>query len=483
MRMQLKLLFIGLLLPLSMAAQNYRPLEDKEVNILFDYYQQDGNHSPVTGGIGTEKLDCIAPSIVVNVPFDSVNKVGATWGVDYYSSASCNNIDRYLVAGASRSRFVSSASAQDVRNHGDLSYSHKLKNRRKTIGATLGASNEFDVNSFSGGGHYSWTSKSGNTELAIKGSLYYDVWKLIFPTELRKVYSATDPTFTDPLSGKIVGWGHVEDAPTGGSAFSSNREYSTDTRYTTTFTGSYAQVLTKRLQLFVTADLVLQNGILWTPFHRVYFDDDTTKTLPAEGVRNLRYMNHEWLPNHKIKIPIGLRLNYFLLDYITLRIFYRYYWDDFGITSNTVSLETPIKINSWLTISPMYRYYRQTACKYFRPFGEHKLVRDSNGNLMPLTDASGNVITMPNSNSYQSQEQYFTSDYDLSGFTNHKISIAGRISPTFGIKKWKIPPGKWLKRPEGYPIAFKFFEIRLSYYQRSDGMSALTAGMNAGFTF
>lgn len=106
--MQLKLLFIGLLLPLSMAAQNYRPLEDKEVNILFDYYQQDGNHSPVTGGIGTEKLDCIAPSIVVNVPFDSVNKVGATWGVDYYSSASCNNIDRYLVAGASRSRFVSS---------------------------------------------------------------------------------------------------------------------------------------------------------------------------------------------------------------------------------------------------------------------------------------------------------------------------------------------------------------------------------------
>jgi len=468
-----------------MMAQNYRPLEDKEVNILFDYYQQDGDHSPVTGGLGTEKLNCIAPSMVVNVPFDSVNNISATWGVDYYSSASCNNIDRYLIAGASRSRFVSSASSQDVRNHGDLSYSRKLKNRRKVLGVTMGASNEFDVNSFSGGANYSWTSKSGNTEFAFKGIFYYDVWKLIFPAELRKAYSATAPIFTDPLSGEIVGWGDAEDTPGGGggAASSNNEDYATDTRYTTTFTASYAQVLTKRLQMFVTTDLVFQNGILWTPFHRVYFDDDTAKTLPAEGVRNLRYVNHEWLPNHKIKIPIGLRLNYFLSDYITLRLFYRYYWDDFGITSNTVSLETPIKINSWLTISPMYRYYQQTACKYFRPFGEHKLVRDNSGNLLPLTDANGNVVTMPSSNSYQSEEQYFTSDYDLSELTNQKFSIAGRISPNFGIKKWKIPPGKWLKRPEGYPIAFKFIEIRVSYYQRSDGLTAISAGMNAGFTF
>ena len=56
--MQLRFLLIGLLMPLSLLAQTYRPLEEKEVNILFDYYQQDGNHAPVTGGLGTEKLDC-----------------------------------------------------------------------------------------------------------------------------------------------------------------------------------------------------------------------------------------------------------------------------------------------------------------------------------------------------------------------------------------------------------------------------------------
>ncbi len=470
-------------MPLSLLAQTYRPLEEKEVNILFDYYQQDGDHSPVTGGLGTEKLDCVAPLIILNVPFDSVNNISVSYGVDYYSSASSNNIDRYLVAGASRSKFVSSASAQDVRNHADISYNRKLKNRRKVVGGTIGFSNEFDVNSFSGGLNYTQTSKSGNSEFALKGSLYYDVWKLIFPGELRKGYSPTEPNFVDPLSGKVVGWGHVEDSPGTSSQSANNKDYSTDARYTTTFTASYAQVLTKRLQIFVTTDLVFQNGILWTPFHRVYFDDDTAKTLPAEGVWNPRYVNHEWLPNHKIKIPVGMRINYFLTDFMTLRLFYRYYWDDFGVTSNTVSLEIPLKINSWLTISPMYRYYQQTACKYFRPFGEHKLMRDDLGNLLPLTDANGNVITMPNSNSYQSQEQYFTSDYDLSAFTNHKISIAGRISPTYGIRKWKIPTLGLLKRPEGYHLVFKFLEMRVSYYQRSDGLTAIAAGLNACFTF
>ena len=467
-------------------AQTYRPLEEKEINILFDYYQQDGNHSPVTGGLGTEKLDCAAPSMTVNVPFDSVNSINVSFGFDYYSSASCNNIDRYLQinsSGASRSKFLSSASAQDVRGHGDISYTRKLKNRRNAIGGMFGYSKEYDVTSFSGGLNYSHTSKDGNSEFALKGSLYYDVWKLIFPGELRK-HDLVSNSFIDPLSGKKIGWGHTEDFENISGASKSNIDpsYSTDTRYTTTFTASFAQVLTKKLQMFVITDVVFQNGLLWTPFHRVNFDDDTTKTLPAEGTLSSRYVNHEWLPNHKIKIPIGLRLNYFLNDMLTLRFFYRFYWDDFGITSNTVSLEMPIKVNSWLTISPMYRYYQQTACKYFRPFGEHKVLRDNNGIPKEWLDSNGGPV-LPNTFTYQSQEQYFTSDYDLSALTNQKVAIAFRFSPTYGIKKWKIPTFGLSKRPEGYHLLFKFFELRAAYYNRSDGLTAGSIGFNCGFTF
>jgi hypothetical protein len=487
--MQLKHLFILLLFCPFLTMAQYRQLEEKEIDILFDYYQQDGNHSPVTGGLGTEKLDCMAPLMTVNVPFDSVNNISVSFGVDYYSSASCNNIDRYLQTGASRSKFLSSASAQDYRGHGDISYTRKLKNRRNALGGMLGYSKEYDVNSYSAGLNFSHTSKDGNSEFAIKGSFYYDVWKLIFPGELRK-HDTLNNSFIDPLSGKKIGWGHIERESGASKAGASNIDpsYSTEPRFTTTFTASFAQVLTRKLQMFVITDVVFQNGILWTPFHRVYFDDVTDKTLPAEGVLAYRYVNHEWLPNHKIKIPIGLRLNYYLNDLLTLRFFYRYYWDDFGMTSNTVSLEMPIKVTSWLTISPMYRYYQQTACKYFRPFGEHKLVKDINGNPIETTvNVDGiDIPLLPNTPTYKSQEQYFTSDYDLSALTNQKFALAFRFSPVYGLKKWKLinpqTENGIIKSP-GYNLTFKSFELRTAYYMRSDGLRAFTTSFGLTFVF
>ena len=33
-----------------------KPLKVDEINIVSSYYNQDGNHSAVTGGIGTEKV-------------------------------------------------------------------------------------------------------------------------------------------------------------------------------------------------------------------------------------------------------------------------------------------------------------------------------------------------------------------------------------------------------------------------------------------
>lgn len=479
MRMQLRYLFLLLLWCPFFAMAQYRQLEEKEIDILFDYYQQDGNHSPVTGGLGTEKLDCVAPLMTVNVPFDSVNNVNVSFGIDYYSSASCNNIDRYLVAGASRSKFISSASAQDVRTHGDISYTRKLKNKRSSIGGMFGYSEEFDVTSFSGGMNFTHTSKDGNREFALKGSLYYDRWLLIFPGELRQ---GGQPNFKDSLSGKIVGWGDSEDGSgTGGGASQPqnnnlNEGYDSDHRYTTTFTASYAQVLTRRLQMFVISDVVFQNGILWTPFHRVYFDDVPEKTLPLEATWNPRLVRHEWLPNHKLKIPIGLRLNYYLNDFVSMRLFYRYYWDDFGVTSNTVSLEMPIKVSSWLTISPMYRYYQQTASIYFRPFGEHEILRD----------AVGNPILSDNQ-FYRTVEQYYTSDYDLSAFTNHKVALSFRISPVYGLKKWKLPMWRIvdskLVKTNGFNLTFKSLEFRIAHYNRSDGLTATTGSFGMSFVF
>ena len=47
-----------------------------EANFLSSYYNQDGNNSPVTGGVGTEALTDFANVFIINVPLDSINSIG-----------------------------------------------------------------------------------------------------------------------------------------------------------------------------------------------------------------------------------------------------------------------------------------------------------------------------------------------------------------------------------------------------------------------
>ena len=425
MRNSLFLFF--LLAKIAVFAQTtpFKVLNEREVNFLFDYYEQDGDHSPITGGVGTEKLNCIAPLTNINIPFDTIHNISVNVGIDYYSSASSNRIDRF-VSGAS-SRYLSSASSSDVRTHFDINYSLSNPQKKASKGLMLGFSNEFDVNSFSGGINYTKSDKNDNHQFGVGASVYYDVWKLIYPGEIR--------------DGIIYSYGNDDD------------DYDTDQRLTSTFTLSYAQVVTKKLQWFITTDIVYQKGLLYTPFHRVYFDDGLVIDNP--GTNNLliaKTMFPENLPDSRFKLPIGLRINYYLSDYFVTRLFYRYYFDDFGITAHTFSIELPIKINQWLMVYPLYRFHSQTAAKYFAPFGEHSL------------DAT-----------FQPVEQYYTSDYDLSPFSNNKFGGGFRISPTYGIKKWSVI--------QPVNITFKNIEVRYSHYRRSDGLIANTISFALGFVF
>ena len=47
------------------SAYQKKPLQLEEANLLFSYYQQDGNNSAVTGGVGSEKLSDAATVIKV----------------------------------------------------------------------------------------------------------------------------------------------------------------------------------------------------------------------------------------------------------------------------------------------------------------------------------------------------------------------------------------------------------------------------------
>ncbi|WP_420386810.1 DUF3570 domain-containing protein [Roseivirga sp.] len=370
------------------SAYKIAKVQESDLSILFSYYGQDGNNSPVTGGIGTEKLTDYTSKIIVNLVLDEKQTVSIDGGFDYYTSASTDNIDQ----------FVSSASRKDVRIHGNIGYSRKSDNNL-TYGVKVGGSGEYDYASLQFSGYVSKISASGNTSYGLSGQAFIDRWTLIYPQELRN-----------------QNWAD------------------TDQRRSYSLTGSITQVLNKRMQIGLTADWVKQTGLLSTPFHRVYFNDQSTVRV-------------ERLPAERLKIPLGLRFNYYVNDLLLIRAYYRYYWDNWGINAHTASLELPVKINRFFSIYPYYRYHTQTAADYFAGYQEH-----------------------------DTASEFYTSDYDLAQLDSHDYGFGLRYSPVEGIRTMKFFGSSRL-------LTLKEINLKYGHYTRSTGLASNIISFGMNFTF
>ncbi|MCB0843983.1 MAG: DUF3570 domain-containing protein [Bacteroidetes bacterium] len=368
----------------------FKPDLPVDVNFLFNYYEQDGIHSAVTGGEGTEELTDFSAKIVVNVPLDTLTVLHTTASINHYTSASTDKIDTY----------VSSASRQDSRGVFILGYDKKRLNGRQTWGLSGGGSLESDYISYFVSGKWAQISKDGNQELALQAQAFFDTWVVIFPEELRAPGLASVPT---------------------------------DKRKSFNLSATWSTVINTRLQASLSGEFVLQQGLLSTPFHRVYF---TGETLPKI----------EKLPTIRIKYPLGMRVNYYAFDFLILRLYYRFYYDSFQILAHTTSIETPFKLGPFFSIYPFYRFHHQSASTYFAPFKEH-----STG------------------------EEFYTSDYDLSGFYSQKYGMGLSLSPIYGIFRYR--------QNNGRTGMLKSIDLRYSNYLRSDGLKASAISLDFGFSF
>ncbi len=293
-----------------------RKLKIEEVNFVSGYYAQDGNHSAVTGGIGTEQLTDFANTLELKLyKFNkqgNKHTISFEMGVDTYTSASSDNIAPAL----------SGPSRQDTRFYPSLSYRTENKTNGVTLGAGLSYSHEYDYESRGGNLLFIKSSKDNNRELGINLFAYLDSWQVIYPEELRSI---NDPT-NEPRNS-----------------------------FQTSVT--LAQVINPRLQVALMIDPAYQQGQLTTLYQRVYFNDGS-----------LRF---EKLPGTRIKFPAGIRANYFLGDKFIIRAYYRFYYDTWGNIANTASLEVPVKITPFFSLKPFYRVSVQSGIDYFAPYKEH----------------------------------------------------------------------------------------------------------------
>ena len=373
-----------------------RSLTFEEANLVSSYYRQNGNNSAVTGGIGTEKLSDFANVIDVKLnKWDKRNRKNIfdfEIGIDHYTSASSDNIDP---------RNISSASHADTRIYPSATWSRENEKKGTTIGGGLSFSNEFDYQSIGANAGFSLKTRNRSGEFTARAQAYLDKVSLILPIELQRGYP------------NVRG----EDGERNKSDYASSPRNS--------FSGSlsYSQIINQRMQVAFLLDVIYQQGYLGLPFHRVFFNNSS--------------LHVENLPDTRIKIPLGFRASYFFGDKIIVRTYYRYYHDDWGLNAHTFNIETPVKITPFFSISPYYRFYSQSAVKYFAPYKVHTAA-----------------------------DEFYTSNYDLSKFNSNFYGAGFRITPpkgVFGLQHLNM------------------LEIRYGHYTKTSGMNSDIVSLNLKF--
>ena len=352
-------------------------VKSTQYEYLFSYYQQDGDHSAITGGTGTEELKVFINKLNITHTIDSFNTILIEAGVDMISSASTDKIDFV----------VSSASAEDNRFWIAAGYQRGLKDKKQLLGVRPSFAMESDYLSW--GLSAWWTSRND------LNNWRYGINMQLFADDLR--WGRLNEDFRRPVT--VVYPVELRDSVW----------FDVYMRYTYNIDFDLQHDINRRMSIGLFPGVIIQHGLLSTPFHRFYFAGATDAVV-------------ENLPQQRVKIPLGIQLNSFIGARTVIQLYYRYYWDNYGIHGHTINLETPIKIIPQLTLVPFVRFYSQKGAKYFFPY------------------QTANV-----------GEAYFTSDYDLSGFTSFKYGAGIRFSfvkDTF----------------------FKQISIRYAHYTRSDGL-------------
>ncbi len=359
-----------------------------DINFLSSYYSQDGNNGAVTGGIGSEALTDFTQKISASIPLKETTTLNADVGYDYYSSESTDNIDN----------IPSSDSSSDVRVHSNLGIEYALSDQKR-LGFRVGGSSEYDYFSINGGMTFELESKDRNTSFQLGAQAFFDDWTPYYPAELR---------------GKVA-------VPT-----TKRRSYNASI--------VLSKVINRRMQVSFQLEGIYMEGLLSTPFHRVYFVDQD-----QAGLENL--------PGKRLKVPLGIRVNNHLTEYLISRLYYRYYWDDWGIRAHTFSAELPVKVTRFFTLYPYYRYNTQNGADYFRPYKEHS-----------------------------ASEEFYTSDYDLSPADSHTFGIGVLYGPPDGLARMKLPLTK------NTNLMVKGVEFKYGRYSRSTGLKGYIASVGVNFS-
>ena len=217
--------------------------------------------------------------------------------------------------------------------------------------------------------------------------------------------------------------GHIEDLPGGKKVLSGDRH---DWGATVGLT----QILNQNAQVNTNLAYTRSRGYLSNPYRVVevaFIDPDQQFLAPSPDALYINVnsilerrpdLRSQWLWNMRYAQYIdatdaGLHLNY------------AYFRDDWGIRAHTLEAQWAQPFGDGLTITPMIRYYTQSAAYFYTPY----LVTDQAQHSTVIDPGTGKPVVVPFD--MGKLPPYYSSDYRLSGFG----SLAGGVTVSKQLSK------------------------------------------------
>jgi hypothetical protein len=286
----------------------------------------------------TDHTVVIAPRLRVQTPIVETTRATVTYAADVWTSASVD-----IMASASK------VPVTEQRDELDLAIDSEFED--VTVTAAYRLSIEPDYVSNGGSGGFSYDFADNNSTFALGVSASSD-----------EVGKAGDPKFS---------------------------------RATTTFGGrlSFTQVLGVGTLAQLMYELARVDGYQASPYRWVPIGGDAECTAATRGQSGLSTLCvPEANPNERLRHAASIEFRQALSEVLSLGAAYRFYTDDWGITSHTVRGDLAWKVGDDTIVSPRYRFYLQNAANHYRA-------------------------------RYPVPQQYVTSDKELSPLSSHRIAL------------------------------------------------------------
>jgi hypothetical protein len=208
----------------------------------------------------------------------------------------------------------------------------------------------------------------------------------------------------------------------------------------------FTQLLGPKTLLSLNVTFGYSTGYLNDPYKRVYFEADGSYYHPGFAEQFAYTVWPENRPGHKFRQVSMVSLqHYFEKVNGAIEGSYRFHHDSYGIFSHTLTAQWHQKAGKWLTLSPMFRYYTQTAASFY---GTH-----FPGDPALTPDDPDYTVPMP---------AHYSADYRLSAMDSFtyglgaSIHVHDKVSLEFGYKRYEMFGTDGVTASDQYPKAHIF---------------------------